>query len=102
MFIFLLSVILGHGEHRRIKVISHILLFFLWFTQLVFFLPDYFCTGNKHVEQIFDIFLSQNRAFLHRGLRFSGYLVCLQMLHFCILQKVSKHCVAMLILLNIH
>lgn len=82
---------------------AHFALFFcVWFTQLVFFLPDYFCTGNKHVEQIFDIFVGQNWAFLHRGLRFSGYLVCLQMLHFCILQKVSKHCVAMLILLNIH
>lgn len=62
-----------------------------------------FCTGNKHVEHIFDmICLGQNRAFLHRRLRFSGYLVYLQMLPFCILQRVSKHCVAMLILLNLH
>lgn len=35
-----------------------------------------FCTGNKHVEHIFDmICLGQNRAFLHRRLRFSGYCV---------------------------
>lgn len=61
------------------------------------------CTGNKHVEHIFDmICLGQNREFLHRRLRFSGYLVYLQMLPFCILQRVSKHCVAMLILLNLH
>lgn len=62
------------------------------------------CTGNKHVERIFDmICLGQNRAFfLHRGLWFSGYSVYLQMLPFCILQRVSKHCVAMLILLNLH
>lgn len=62
-----------------------------------------FCTGNKHVEHIFDMICpGQNRAFLHRRLRFSGYLVYLQMLPFCILQRVSKHCVAMLILLNLH
>lgn len=109
MFIFLLSVILDHGEHRRIKVISLLLLFFSfslspWIIQLFcLFLAWLLCTGNKHVEHIFDmIWLGQNRAFLHRGLRFSGYLVYLQMLPFCILQRVSKHCVAMLILLNLH
>lgn len=26
------------------------------------FLPDFFCTGNKHVEQIFGIFWGQNQA----------------------------------------
>ena len=77
--------------------------FFSWIIRLVFFLAWLFCTGNKHVEHIFDmICLGQNRAFLHRGLRFSGYLVYLQMLPFCILQRVSKHCVAMLLLLNLH
>lgn len=39
---------------------------------------------------------------LHRGLWLSGSLVYLQMLPFCILQRVLKHCVAMLILLNLH
>lgn len=102
MFIFLSSVILGRGEHRRINVISLLLLFLLDHTTCLF-LAWLFCTGNKHVEHIFDmICLGQNRAFLHRGLGFSGYLVYLQMLPFCILQRVSKHCVAMLILLNLH
>lgn len=49
-----------------------------------------------------DLSGSESGVFLHRGLRFSGYLVYLQMLPFCILQRVSKHCVAMLILLNLH
>lgn len=102
MFIFLSSVILGCGEHRRVKVISLLLLFILDHTTCLS-LAWLFCTGNKHVEHIFDmICLGQNRAFLHRGLGFSGYVVYLQMLPFCILQRVSKHCVAMLLLLNLH
>lgn len=68
------------------------------------FLAWLFCTGNKHVEHTFDmIFLGQNRAFFCiEDFGFSGYLVYLQMLPFCILQRVSKHCVAMLLLLNLH
>lgn len=93
---------LGHREHHRI---SHFAPFAFLFLDHMnrHFLALLFCTGNKHVEHIFDmICLGQNRAFLHRRFRFSGYLVYLQMLPFCILQRVSKHCVAMLILLNLH
>lgn len=102
LFIFLSFVILGHREHHRI---SHFAPFAFLFLDHMnrHFLALLFCTGNKHVEHIFDmICLGQNRAFLHRRFRFSGYLVYLQMLPFCILQRVSKHCVAMLILLNLH
>lgn len=63
VFIFLLSVILGRWEHRRIKVILLFLLFILDHTTCLF-LAWLFCTGNKHVEHIFDmICLGQNRAF---------------------------------------
>lgn len=44
----------------------------------------------------------RNQAFLHKGLWISGYSVYLQTLPFCILQRVSKRCVAMLLLLNLH
>lgn len=103
MFIFLSSVILG--RRRASQNQSHFAPFLLFILDhLSFFLPGYFVQENKHVEHIFDmICLGQNRAFFCiEKLGFSGYLVYLQMLPFCILQRVSKHCVAMLLLLNLH
>lgn len=35
-------------------------------------------------------FLGQKQVLMHRGLGFSGYLMCLQMLHLCKLQQVSE------------
>lgn len=67
-----------------------------------FFFLVFFVQETSMLNTFDMICLGQNRTFLHRGLRFSGYLVYLQMLPFCILQRVSKHCVAMLILLNLH
>jgi len=93
---FLLSVILGGGESIA-ESMSFLLLFAFYsrfYNLFFFFLAWLFCTGNKHVEHILDmICLGQNWAFLllHRGLWFSGYLVYLHMLPFCILRRVSKH-----------
>lgn len=78
------------------------LFFFSGSHNLSFFLPGYFVQETSMLNTYLTWFLGQNQAFLHRGLWFSGYLVYLQMLPFCILQRVSKHCVAMLILLNLH
>lgn len=70
--------------------------FFLLFTldhTTCLFLAWLFCTGNKHVEHIrHDLSGSELGVSLHRGLGFSGYLVYLQMLPFCILQSIEALC----------
>lgn len=100
------SIVCDIQGHRRIKS----LLFFFFFpsffsflfpdhtTAHSFSLPGCFVQENKHVEHTFDMIdLGQNQAFLflfflflHRRLGFSGYLVYLQMLPFCILQRVLE------------
>lgn len=98
------SIVCGcHGEHRRIK--SHFAPFAFTFLDhtTCLFLAWLFCTGKQACwKHIWHDLSGSKSGVLHRGLWFSGYLVYLQMLPFCILQRVSKHCVAMLILLNLH
>lgn len=73
LLFFFSSVILSHREHHRTSHFPPLL-----FSWIIFYLLSCLVIlyRKKHVDDIFDMIrLGQNWAFLHRGLRFSGYLV---------------------------
>lgn len=94
VFIFLLCVILGHGEHCRI-----LLLLFLDHTT-VLFLPGYFVQETRMVKTFEMIYLVRIGRFAQRP-RFRGYLVYLLMLPCCILYRsIVWQCCSQLIYID--